>query len=277
MAKLSDLLGETTQLFKSAGIVSAATDAELIVAHHLGLSRGELQAWALSEKSIEPTKELLKDIELRASRVPLQHLTGLAPFRNLELSVGPGVFIPRPETEAVVDIAISKISQLDSPRVLDIGTGSGAIAISIATETQSAVTAVEASAQAHAFAKRNIEKFAPQITLLLGDFRDLELGFGAYDLVISNPPYIPLTAIPLDPEVRDHDPDLALYGGEDGLDMIREIIETSMYLLAPGGSLVLEHADGQSDAVCELLLGSWQQVSAHQDATGRYRAVSATR
>jgi release factor glutamine methyltransferase len=112
---------------------------------------------------------------------------------------------------------------------------------------------------------------------LVGDFREISLEFESYDLVISNPPYIPLNAIPLDPEVRDFDPALALYGGEDGLDLIREIIEHARLLLREGGMLVLEHADGQSDMVCELLLAHWQSVRAHPDSTGRFRAVSAVR
>ena len=277
MANLSELIASTSLRFSEAGIASSEVDAELLLAHHLGVSRGELQAMALTGQKIELTPELERDIQRRAERFPLQHITGTAPFRNFELSVGPGVFIPRPETESVVDIALAKLAGLEGPKVLDIGTGSGAIAIALALESNAEVIAVEASVEAAAFAKKNTEKLAPDVSLLVGDFRDLNLGFESYDLIVSNPPYIPLSAVPVDPEVRDHDPELALYGGEDGLDLIRELIETAWYLLKPGGSLVLEHADGQSDAVCELLLAKWHQVSAHQDATGRYRAVSAVR
>ena len=277
MAKLSQLLKETSERFQAAGIETPAADAELLIGHHLGVSRGELQAMSLLDSDVEVTPALSEMLLKREARVPLQHITGKAPFRNLLLEVGPGVFVPRPETESVVDIALKAISNKPKAKVLDIGTGSAAIAISIATESGASVTAVEKSETATAFARRNIDNFAPQVELLAGDFRELDLGFGVYDLVVSNPPYIPLSAIPKDVEVREHDPDLALYGGEDGLDLIRDIIENATYLLAPGGHLVLEHADGQSDAVCELLLGNWQKVTAHQDATGRYRAVSAVR
>ena len=277
MANLGELIASVSHRFSEAGIASSEVDAELLIAHHLGVSRGELQVMALTGRQIELTPKLQHDIQRRADRFPLQHITGTAPFRNFELVVGPGVFIPRPETESVVDIALAKLAGIESPKVLDIGTGSGAIAIAVALESNAEVIAVEASDEAAAFAKRNIGMLAPGVSLLVGDFRDLNLGFEIYDLVVSNPPYIPLSAVPVDPEVRDHDPDLALYGGEDGLDLIRELIETASYLLKPGGSLVLEHADGQSDAVCELLLAKWHQVSAHQDATGRYRAVSAVR
>ena len=276
MTSLQSFIKETAERFRVAGILSADVDSELLIAHALRVSRGELQAMALQNSLFKPTPQLLEQINLRASRVPLQHILGKAPFRQLELEVGAGVFIPRPETEAVVDVCLSLIQCLEIPRVLDIGTGSGAIAISIATESNAQVTAIEKSHEAVGHAQRNIGKLAPNVRLLVGDFRDLELGFGEFDLVVSNPPYIPLNAVPLDPEVRDHDPELALYGGEDGLDLIREIIQTAEYLLAPGGSLVLEHADGQSDAVCELLLGKWQKVKAYPDATGRLRTVSAT-
>ena len=277
MANLKDFLFTTTERFRAAGIESANADAEILIGHHLGLSRGELQAKALMGTKFEPPQLLLDQIDKRVTRIPLQHLIGRAPFRNFVLEVGKGVFVPRPETESVVEVAIAAVSGLENPRVLDIGTGSGAIAISLASETTAQVKAVEKSREAAAFASRNIASLAPSVELLVGDFRDLDLGFESFDLVVSNPPYIPLSAIPKDIEVRDHDPELALYGGEDGLDLIREIIESARYLLVPGGTLVLEHADGQSDAVCELLLGNWHKVSAHQDATGRYRAVSAVR
>jgi release factor glutamine methyltransferase len=139
------------------------------------------------------------------------------------------------------------------------------------------VDAIELSDDAARFTLQNIDSSRASVNLLVGDFREIPLEFASYDLVISNPPYIPLSAIPLDPEVRDFDPELALYGGEDGLDLIREIIEHARLLLREGGMLVLEHADGQSDMVCELLLANWQTVRAHPDSTGRLRAVSAVR
>ena len=277
MTSLSQFLAETASSFQVAGIESFQADAETLIAFSLGISRGELQAKVFLDEAFEPSPLLREQIARRSSREPLQHLTGVAHFRNLSLEVGPGVFIPRPETESVVAIALDYLVGLEKPKVLDIGTGSGAIAISIATEAQLEVEAIELSKEAAEFTQRNIAANSASVNLMIGDFRDLKLEFGSYDLVVSNPPYIPLSAIPLDPEVRDFDPDLALYGGEDGLDLIREIIEHSELLLRPGGLLVLEHADGQSDMVCELLLAHWQTVRAHPDSTGRLRAVSAVR
>jgi release factor glutamine methyltransferase len=141
------------------------------------------------------------------------------------------------------------------------------------------VIAVEASEDAAKYTAVNIAQWAPAVELRVGEFQDHVLDLaGQLDLVISNPPYIPTDAVPIDPEVRDHDPDLALYGGSDGLDLIREIIQTAPILLKPGGMLVLEHADGQSDAVCQLLLDEgFSKVSAQSDLSQRLRSVTAIR
>jgi release factor glutamine methyltransferase len=277
MTSLSAFLAQTAERFKLAGIESHQADAETLIAFHLGISRGHLQAKAFTGETFEPDSALQQLIARRSNREPLQHITGVAHFRNLTLAVGPGVFVPRPETEAVVEIALDALRGLPDAKVLDIGTGSGAIAISISTEANLEVDAIELSEAAAEFALRNISSNAARVNLTVGDFRTLPMTFGSYDLVISNPPYIPLTAVPLDPEVRDFDPELALYGGEDGLDLIREIVALAEILIRPSGMLVLEHADGQSDMVCELLLANWQNVRAHPDPTGRLRAVSAIR
>ena len=277
MTRLQSLLAQTADRFTAAGIVSSQVDAELILCFHLGISRGELLSKAFIGAEIEPGPELEALISRRASREPLQHITRQAFFRGLKLEVGPGVFIPRPETEAVVQVGLDFLAGAKSKKVLDIGTGSGAIAISIATESAATVQAIELSASAAEFAARNIASNQAAVELFVSDFRDLQLQFSSYDLVISNPPYIPQDAIPIDPEVRDFDPELALYSGADGLDAIREIIESAFLLLRPGGMLVLEHADGQSDQICELLLGDWQEVRVHPDPTGRLRSVSAIR
>ena len=268
---------QTTARFSAVGIESPEADAEILVAHFLGISRGELSAQVFLNPPV-PNFAAFEELVLRRlRREPLQHITAVAHFRHLELKVGPGVFIPRPETESVVQIALDYLKPVVVPRVLDIGTGSGAIAISIATESQAQVTAIEKSAKAAQYARENIASNSAQVDLLVGDFREHDLGFEVFDLVISNPPYIPDSAIPRDPEVRDFDPELALYGGADGLDLIRDIIELAELLLVSGGKLVLEHADGQSDAVCQLLLANWKEVRAHSDSTGRLRSVSATK
>jgi release factor glutamine methyltransferase len=165
-------------------------------------------------------------------------------------------------------------------KAIDLGTGSGAIAISMAFEVpQTKVYAVELSEDAHIYAAHNIAANNVSVELRLGAMQEAVGDLvGQLDVVISNPPYIPDAAIPIDPEVRDYDPDLALYGGEDGLDVIRDISGIAAALLRRGGLLVLEHADGQSDAIRELLLNDgWSSVSAFQDATGRYRTITAIR
>lgn len=277
MTNLRSFLEETARAFKLAGIESYQADAEQLIASALGISRGELIAQTFFDTSFTPSSELQEAIERRANREPLQHITSAAHFRRLELEVGPGVFVPRPETESVAQLGIDFLLGKAGARALDIGTGSAAIAIALATETSARVEAVEKSELAAEYARRNITRHGGGVNLAVGDFRELKFDLGVYDLVISNPPYIPNAAVPLDPEVRNYDPELALYGGEDGLDLIREIIELGQLLIKPGGLLVLEHADGQSDMVCELLLANWQNVRAHPDPTGRLRAVSATR
>ena len=277
MTNLSQFIAETAGIFQSVGIESFQADAETLIGLSLGFSRGELQAKAFLGDAFEPASELQDWIARRAKREPLQHITGVAHFRNLTLAVGPGVFIPRPETESVVTIALDYLAGISDPKVVDIGTGSGAIAIAIATEAGIEVDAIELSEAAARFTEQNIFSHGASVNLFVGDFREIDLEFGHYDLVVSNPPYIPLSAVPIDPEVRDFDPELALYGGEDGLDLIREIIDQAQLLLRPGGMLLLEHADGQSDLVCQLLLANWQTVRAHPDSTGRLRAASAVR
>ncbi len=164
------------------------------------------------------------------------------------------------------------------PKAVDLGTGSGAIAISLAKETNAEVTAIELSEQAASYAEKNIASNHAAVKLIIGSIDEELPRLRNLDLVVSNPPYIPLAAVPIDPEVRDFDPELALYSGEDGLDVIRQIIETAPVSLRVGGLLVLEHADGQSDSVRELLLeAGYGGISVHPDPTGRLRAVSATR
>jgi release factor glutamine methyltransferase len=221
----------------------------------------------------------------RLAREPLQHITGVAYFRQLELAVGRGVFIPRPETEFVAQLAIDavKASILEgagNPIAVDLGTGSGAIALAMATEIPRAkVFAVEKSEEAFPFTKSNFAKYADRCdaTLIHGDLADAFQNLnGKVSVVASNPPYIPLAMIPRDEEVRIHDPELALYGGEDGMSVIHLVSSTAQRLLVPGGALIIEHADSQSDQVRQLLLADgWREVRAHRDLTDRDRAVTA--
>lgn len=279
---LRDLVQHAAAKFRAAGIDSAIVDAELIAAFALGISRGEVQAQMLSgaEVTQSQAENLTNLFARRNSREPLQHITGLAPFRNLELAVGLGVFIPRPETEFVAGLAIEALraSSQNNPIAVDLGTGSGAIALAMATEVPNAkVHAVEKSADAFAFTKQNFANYAPTAQLILGDLRDAfaELD-GKVAVVASNPPYIPAEAIPRDIEVHKYDPALALYGGADGMDVIYLVSASAKRLLLPGGFLVIEHADNQGAQVSELLLADgWSQVTSRQDLTGRDRAVTA--
>lgn len=279
---LRELLNHAAARFVLAGIDSAQNDAELLAAWALGISRSELQTKLIFDEEIDEVAAgpLIVAFARRQQREPLQHITGRAYFRNLELTVGLGVFVPRPETELIAQLAIDalKADPSNQPVAVDLGTGSGAIALAMATEVPHAqVFAVEKSAAAYEFAKQNFAKYSKIENLIQGDMADAfqEL-IGKVSVVASNPPYIPKDAVPRDPEVQQYDPALALYGGDDGLDLIRIISARAKELLHPGGFLVIEHADSQSKQVCELLLADgWVQVSAHQDLTFRDRAVSA--
>ena len=281
--KLVEALAFATEQLTQAGVPSPQPDAYWLLCHALKINRSELLNKITFDESIDEAElvEFNQVLEKRCQRIPLQHITGKAAFRKLELEVGPGVFVPRPETEQVVQYAIDYLRQLPVPgKAIDLGTGSGAIALAMATEVpQTKVYAVELSPDAHAYASRNIAKNAPDLELRLGAMQEVVGDLvGQLDVVISNPPYIPTSAVPIDPEVREYDPELALYGGEDGLDVIRDISGIAAALLRPGGLLVLEHADGQSDAIRQLLLDDgWLNVSAFEDATFRYRTITALR
>lgn len=278
---LREVVSHAAEKFASAGIDSAAVDAELIAGHVLNLGRGEVQAAMLSGFNLneDQARTYAELSSRRFAREPLQHITGVAYFRQLQLSVGRGVFVPRPETETVAQIAIDQLraSKLANPIAVDLGTGSGAIALAMHTEVANAqVHAVELSPDAFAYTRQNFERY-PGANLVLGDMADaFNVLNGSVSVVVSNPPYIPDGMVPIDPEVHLFDPKLALYGGQDGLDLVRVVAATASRLLIDGGLLVVEHADTQSQAVCELLLAEgFDRVEAHKDLTGSDRAVSA--
>ncbi|MFC8303115.1 peptide chain release factor N(5)-glutamine methyltransferase [Specibacter sp. NPDC057265] len=282
---LAEAVHHATTVLASAGVPSAAVDAQLLACHLLGVSRGELAAMLFGTSVSPPGYREL--VARRAAREPLQHITGLAPFRHLELAVGPGVFVPRPETETVVQLGIDVLTRLRHERgpeaqltAVDLGTGSGAIAGSLATEVPGCqVYAVELSDDAFPWAVRNLA--GSNVTLIQGDLRDAfaELN-GAVDVVVSNPPYIPAAAIPREVEVRLHDPHMALYGGgEDGMELPVAAATTAARLLRPGGFFVMEHAEVQGARMAEMFQGSgnWHKVQGHQDLGGRDRATSGIR
>jgi release factor glutamine methyltransferase len=218
----------------------------------------------------------------RESREPLQHITGQAPFRYLVLDVGPGVLVPRPETELVAEWAIDALRQVPSPSpiAVDLGTGTGALALALATEVPySQVFAVEKFEPALAWARKNIESLGDgRVTLVDGDAESAlaELD-GTVDVVVTNPPYIPDAERPRDPEVLGFDPETALFGGDDGLRDIRAFVGAAARLLRPGGVLVLEHGDGQGEAVRAIALEhGFRSSVTHLDLLKRERALTAT-
>ncbi|NUS36382.1 MAG: peptide chain release factor N(5)-glutamine methyltransferase [Pseudarthrobacter sp.] len=272
---LADAVTEATAILRDAGVPSPRVDAELLADHLMKVGLGRLRALMLGDTPAPAGyAELVAE---RAGRVPLQHITGVAHFRYLELAVGPGVFIPRPETESVVQLVIDHVQGMAGPRVVDLGTGSGAIAGSIASEMPGAeVYAVEYSALAHAWASKNLAPLG--VNLVLGDLRDAlpELN-GTFDVVVSNPPYIPAEAIPNEPEVALHDPPEALYGGgADGMELPTAAAASAARLLRPGGYFVMEHAEVQAAWIAGMLgRGPWTRISTHPDLNGKERATSA--
>lgn len=243
-----------------AQVPSPRVDAELLAAHLLSDgSRSRLQHAALMGERLTPAQvaEYEALVARRARREPLQHITGTAPFYRLELSVGPGVFVPRPETELLVEEALRVLGTRTgkvAPRIVDLCTGSGAIAAAIKSELPNAqVFAVELSEDAIPYTRKNLEPLG--VHLVQGDaLTALPELAGTFDAVLSNPPYIPPANVPADPEAALHDPDMALYGGgEDGMQMPSAIAARAFELLTPGGLFIMEHDDTQEEAVAELL------------------------
>lgn len=275
----------TVARLAAAGVPDPEVDAELLIGHVLGLSRGGVQARLVMGGELDEADAAALEplVVRRVGREPLQHLTGRAAFRSLELAVGPGVFVPRPETEQVVQLAIDALraSAEPEPVAIDLGSGSGAIALAMATEVPHArVWAVENSPEAFPWTRRNVDEVGASNLVLV--FADLATALPELDgraaVVISNPPYVPSGEIPRDPEVRLHDPEAALYGGADGLDVVRVISRRAAGLLRPGGVLVLEHAETQSAPIAELLAADgWRAISHHRDYTMRDRATTAVR
>ncbi len=273
-------------LLAEAGVPSPDADARALVAHALGLDA--LPVLLPDALTPEQVARLAVAVDRRASREPLQHIVGHVGFRYLTLEVRSGVFVPRPETETVAQVAVDEAAARAAagqrPLVVDLCCGAGGIALSVATEVPGArVVAVDLSPEAVALTAANASAAgARDVRLEAADVRDPLLPelAGRVDVVVSNPPYIPPDAVPVDPEVRDHDPDLALYGGgPDGLDVPRAVVDRAAALLAPGGLLVMEHAEVQARAVRDLVAatGAFTGVRTATDLTGRDRMVVARR
>jgi len=268
---------EAAARLREAGVASPERDADLLLAHVLGVGLGRLPL--VDDLSGQEQEQYAALLARRAAREPLQHLTGTAAFRHVELAVGPGVFVPRPETELLAGWAVESALALGRAAVVvDLCTGSGAIARAIADEVPDAdVHAVELDEGALAWAERNLA--GTGVDLRHGDlataFDDLA---GTVDVVVCNPPYIPLEAWEsVAAEARDHDPHLALFSGQDGLDAIRVLEQRAALLLRPGGVVGAEHADVQGESAPGVFAasGRWLDVADHHDLAGRARYLTA--
>ena len=274
MTTRRDLLRAAVEQLRAAGVASPEHDAAELLAHVLGTTRGNLALVdVVASSAVDEYAALLAR---RAAREPLQHLTGVAWFRHVELAVGPGVFTPRPETELLAGWAVEHAGE--GSVVVDLCTGSGAIAKAVKDEVPGAdVHAVELSEDALAWAERNLA--GTGVDLRQGDFATaFEDLAGTVDVITCNPPYVPLEAWEsVAPEARDHDPHLALFSGDDGLDAIRVLAERAAVLLRPGGVVGFEHADvqGESAPAVFAATGRWADVRDHHDLAGRPRFTTA--
>jgi release factor glutamine methyltransferase len=282
---VAETVARAAATLDEAHISSPRADAEWLAAFVLGVTRGRLAL--ITDFSAEQARRYESLVRQRSTRVPLQYLLGTAPFRHLEVAVGEGVFVPRPETEVLVGWGLTWLGKRPGGVIVDLCAGSGAIALSVATEAPgSHVYAVEKNPAALKWLRRNVGELAlagSGLTTVAGDATDptvlAELN-GTVDLVLSNPPYVPeIAASGLPPEVGSHDPHDAVFGGTDGLDVIRPLIGRIAALLRPGGAFGIEHDDTHAYVVPMLVDadGRFEDVRLHHDLGGRPRFTTATR
>lgn len=291
---IAALVRDTTQRLSRAGVPSPDVDSIALVAQLLSLTPSEVRTAAARGDELPASADLERfasRVNRRSDREPLQHITGVAHFRGIDLEVGPGVFVPRPETELVAQAAIDAARAVTPGkdgivRVTDLCAGSGAIGLSVATEVDNAyVNLLEASDEASVYLRINARRqpidVHSRVRTMMGDARRCLHQFDmCADVIVTNPPYIPPHAVPRDPEVAEYDPPQALYGlGDDGLKLPRAIVNEAARLLRVGGVLIMEHADTQGAAVREYVASSqwWDEVETRQDLTGRDRMVVARR
>jgi release factor glutamine methyltransferase len=282
-APLRAAVRAATERLAAAGVASPEHDARALAVHVLGLAKPS-DLLLVDDLDADQAAALEDLVGRRAERVPLQHLTGSVGFRRIELQVGPGVFVPRPETESVVEWAVQALRGVERPVVADLCSGSGTIAFALANEVPGVeVHAVERDRGALPWTRRNaalrVAAGDPEVRLYEGDVDGcLPHLDGRLDLVASNPPYVATHErhIP-DPEVVVHDPDIALFAGEDGLDVVRLVEQAARRLLKPGGLVVVEHSDRQGETAPAVFrdAGGWSEVADHRDLTGRDRFVTA--
>ena len=274
--RLRAAIDDATTVLARAGVRSARTDAELLAAHLSGVGRGRLALGSPAEDFFE---RFGRAVAVRAQRVPLQHITGTAAFGPIEVEVGPGVFIPRPETESLLEWALTQTLPR-APVIVDLCTGSGALAIALASRLPGArVTAVDDDPTALDYARRNAASGAVNVNVVAGDVRDPGLLTGmaeSVDLVVANPPYLPVDT-ELEPEVAQYDPAYALFGGPDGMEVITVVVACAARLLKPGGLLAVEHDETTAQATTELVARCLVGVESHRDLCGRPRFVTARR
>jgi release factor glutamine methyltransferase len=271
------VLAAATARLAAARVPSSRVDAELLLAHVLEVPRSRL---LLAPTPDTPALASFEHaLQRRLAREPLQHIIGTAPFRHVEVEVGSGVFVPRPETELLVDAVLPTLRAAPRPLTVDLCSGSGALALAIADEVPTArVVAVERDEQALQWLRRNTA--GTRVEALVGDVVDPRLLAdlrGGADAVVCNPPYVP-TAVEVAPEVH-FDPEVAVFAGTDGLAVIPHVIARAGDLLCAGGVLAIEHDDAHRDAVAELLRrdGRWRAIADHDDLAGRPRYATATR
>jgi release factor glutamine methyltransferase len=277
-----EAINKGTDFLTRKEIDSARLQSELLLAHILGIAR--LRLYLEFERSLTPAQsDSFRDLLVRrGNHIPLQHLLGSTSFCGLPIIVSPAVLIPRPETETLADHAWSYLNSLQRPTTFaDLGTGSACIPIAITTHApQSQAVAVDISREALAIAAQNIEanKLTARIELREGDFLTALQPPERFDVIVSNPPYIPSAEIELlQAEVRDHDPRLALDGGADGLQFHRAIAQRAAQFLKPGGRVFIEFADGQGDALRQLFGSSgWEVHGIIRDLSGTERILSAS-
>ena len=277
-------ISEAAKILSEAGVDSPRVDAEYLAAHVLGVERGRLPLIPLVDPPV--IDQLHKLVLVRASRIPLQHILGWSPMGSISVEVGPGVFVPRPETELLMEWGLKALAGVSSPVVVDLCTGSGALALSIAAARPDAVVhAVEIDPQALSWTRRNADARAAlgdtPIRLHSGDATDPSLLSdldGQVDLVVCNPPYVP-EGVEVQPEVGVHDPHHAVFSGADGLDVIRHVVSAAARWLKPGGLVGIEHDDTQGESVPALLTARrvLTDVSDHLDLAGRPRFATARR
>lgn len=281
MTHLRQAIDSAAAQLAEAGIDSARFDAEQLAAHVAGVDRGRLAV--LDAPDDEFFARYHDAITARSQRIPLQHLLGSAAFGPVLLQVGPGVFTPRPETEALLEWAAVQPLR-GGPLIVDLCTGSGALAIALATYRPDArIVGIERSESALAYARRNAK--GANVELIQADLAELARRGESHsefdarvDLVVANPPYIPAGAV-LEPEVAQHDPAEALFGGPDGMAVIADVVSLSGRWLRPGGYLAVEHDDTTSELTVALITKTrlFEEIVARKDLTGRFRFVTARR